>query len=124
MKFPFGITPFATRAWFANLTIRILGIYPYFSFHYIFARSSNRHAEFARIWEETPKLAADVPRRLKHGYKQGLSAEKVLEFIESSQASMHKLLWQINLDEPYWRSVIAGLEIKKPEHILEIDQKC
>lgn len=119
LKFPLGLTARTTRFWFHPITVRLLGIYPYFTLHYLFAQSISRDEELARIWQEVPKFAADVPHKLKHGYKMQLSAGEALKFVESDEAPMHKLLWQINLDEPYWRSVIAGLEAKRVQHIQE-----
>lgn len=116
-KFPFGLTTRTTRGWFHPATVRVLGIYPYFTQHYLFSRSLHGKVELAQIWDDTPKLPRLVPLTLKHSKKKGVPVEQTLQFIASGKATMHKLNWEVDVDSPYWQSIIAGLEDMKAKRV-------
>jgi hypothetical protein len=73
-----------------------LGLTPYFSFHYMFARLLRVDPTFRGIWERTVKVSADGPHRLQsHGLDQPLSQDLFSE-LDDRRMPMYKLNWRVD----------------------------
>jgi len=48
-----------TKYWFNPLFTKVLRLYPYYCFHYLFTELVNNERECGKIWDNTPELAAD-----------------------------------------------------------------
>lgn len=50
-----------TRYWFSPLFTKVLRIYPYYVFHYLFERLISQDSDSQIIWHNTKKVSADGP---------------------------------------------------------------
>ena len=106
---------YTTRFWFSSLFTKVLKIYPYFVFHYMFERLSVKDARFKIMWEETPKISAIDPL---FAYRLGLLSplnEEIKEAIESRDVFMHKLTWKYDRKANCENTIVSYLlpEIKQ-----------
>jgi hypothetical protein len=86
--------PSRTRWWFSWPVLKVFKVYPYFIFHYHFAKIINEDALFRQIWSDTKKYSAGIPHKvLFSGLHQPLSQE-IRQFIDSRQSPLHKLTWK------------------------------
>jgi len=86
--------PSRTRWWFSWVVLRIFKVYPYFIFHYQFAKLIREDALFSQVWDNTKKYTAANPRKvLSSGLYQPLSQE-IKKFIDSGRSPLHKLSWK------------------------------
>ena len=58
-------TPQTTICWFSPVVTKILRVYPYYIFHYMFSHLVSTNAECQTIWNNTTKLSADAPHRIQ-----------------------------------------------------------
>lgn len=83
-----------TGFWFSPLFTRYLRVYPYFAFHYLFAKLVAEDPEFREIWTKSKKISASGPHRLQ---EHGLFAERdavIEEDIIQRQCPLYKLTWK------------------------------
>jgi Capsular polysaccharide synthesis protein len=85
---------YATGFWFSFFARKIIKVYPYFWFHYLFGRIVQKDADCMKIWERTKKYSADIPLKLLYsGYFQPVSDE-VKQFIDNKRSPLYKLTWK------------------------------
>jgi hypothetical protein len=86
-----------TRWWF-RFPLSQLGLTPYYSLHYLFAKVVHDDPDLARIWAATPKVSADPPHSLRHnGF--GLAPSEALQLeIETRAVPVYKLDWRYDPD--------------------------
>jgi mannosyltransferase OCH1-like enzyme len=106
------ISPSTTRCWLGRPFTVPLGIYPYFVFHYMFAKLVSDDAEFRRLWLETPERSPADMMRIKHERKCGSVSAQLREFVASGKQPIHKFIWQADLSSPYWGEVMEILEAR------------
>jgi len=95
----FGRNVDTTRFWFSLLIRKVFKVYPYFWFHYIFAKTIRKDARCWQIWAETKKYSADIPHEiLFSGLLQPLSRE-LKQHIDDKQSPLYKLSWKYNVDK-------------------------
>jgi len=84
----------STTYWLSPIVIRFFRVYPYFIFHYIFAKVVADDVECDRIWERTPKMSADGPHLIHHmGHLSRLDVKK-MERLVNDDAPLYKLSWK------------------------------
>ena len=90
---------YTTKWWFSWVVLKIIKVYPYFIFHYHFAKIIKEDTLFRRIWNETEKYSADIPHKvLSSGLLQPLSQE-IKQYIDNSQSPLYKLTWKYKVDK-------------------------
>lgn len=83
-----------TRFWLIWFFPKILRIYPYFIFHYIFADILARSPELNALFEAMPKISASNPHLLQvFGLFSPITEEAQLA-LESPHAPLYKLHWR------------------------------
>jgi hypothetical protein len=82
-----------TKYWFHPLFTKVLRLYPYYIFHYIFTELVYRDSECKRLWQETPKLKADNPHKIGKIMHCPLSAE-IKGDIDRKVDFLYKLNWK------------------------------
>lgn len=82
------------QIWFGALVAKLLKVYPCFWFHYLFENIYLRDEEFKKLWDETPKISADIPHKLQFEGLFSHLSEKIKEEIDSKIAPVYKLTWK------------------------------
>ena len=99
-----------TRFWFLPIFTKLLRIYPYFIFHYMFARLVATDPVCRRVWCDTKRISADIPHRLQVGMGLlGPLTPELKEEIDERQAPLYKLTWKYNPDDCQSSSVLHYL---------------
>lgn len=83
-----------TKYWFSPLVTKLLKVYPYFVFHYLFERLVSENSECRKIWDETKKISADGPHRIQ---KCGLFPpvnEDIKKEVDGKHVPIYKLTWK------------------------------
>lgn len=86
--------PRYTKYWFSFFVLKIMRIYPYFHFHYMFAKLVEDDLLFAKIWDETPKIPADIPHKILHSKMLQPLTTELKEHIDSAKSPLYKLSWK------------------------------
>jgi hypothetical protein len=73
-----------------------LKTYPYYWFHYLFARMILEEPEMAAAWGEVPALSADGPHRVQHHGVLRPPSAALREEISRREAPFYKLTWKID----------------------------
>ena len=104
-----SINLWTTSLWFSSIVVNIFRVYPYFSFHYMFAELLRKDGQSAAIWEATPRLSAKIPMRLQRvGLFQAIEPSIKRE-IDERQAPMYKLTWKYDPKRPTEGCTLAYL---------------
>ena len=86
-----------TRSWwFSPLVKDLLGVSPYYAFHYGFEKLVSEDPDCADVWHRTPKVSADGPHRL---YRAGLLAPPAPEIraeIDRRETPVYKITWRFS----------------------------
>ncbi len=88
-----------TKYWFSPLVLKILKVYPYRVFHFLFERVVSTDPKCKAIWEQTKKISADGPHRIQRvGFPSPLTEEMKQE-IDEERFPVYKLTWKYNKDK-------------------------
>jgi len=80
-----------TSIWFSYFFRKVVKVYPYFFFHYLFNELYNTDTRFRQEWEATPTISADIPHKmLRVGFDTPLTDE-IREEIDQRKAPVYKL---------------------------------
>lgn len=83
-----------TKHWFSFPVRKLTRSYPYAWFQFLFTKLVSEDARFGDIWEQTPKLSADLPHRLlRLGIISPLT-QTAKEEIDSLVSPLYKLNWR------------------------------
>jgi hypothetical protein len=83
-----------TQIWFSGFITKILRVYPYFWFHYLFRRIYLADDKIQKTWDSVPKISADIPHKLQvAGLFKELS-EEIKEEIDHKISPVYKLTWK------------------------------
>lgn len=86
--------------WHSFFVKKVLRVYPYFWFHFLFGHCYRRKRRFRAVWDATPKVSALIPHRLLHyGLLEPLS-EALKQEIARGFSPLYKLRWQLEGDAP------------------------
>ena len=83
-----------TKYWFNPLLIKILRVYPYFVFHYMFERVVSTSDESKLIWRNTSKLSAVPPHLIQERGFFSAPSNSMKELISESKTPLFKLSWK------------------------------
>lgn len=81
------------QLWTYPLIIKTLGVYPYFIFHYHFARIVRENAECREIWNRTPPFPADIPRKMNIAGILSPMTDQLLDDLTQARDPLYKLKW-------------------------------
>ena len=120
-----GVSVITTRLWFSFWVIKLLKIYPYYIFHYMFERLVSSDRDCQAIWNHTPKISADGPHKIK---RLGLFSpidEEIKHDIDTKRIPVYKLTWKYDPSQYSSASVlyylIQGRDCHK-SHLRELNQ--
>jgi len=82
--------------WFNWIFLNLLNIYPYYWFHYTFEKLYQKSKVVKNIWDQTPKISADIPHQLwNHGLDQPIN-EHLQNHIIRKESPLYKLTWKVS----------------------------
>lgn len=82
--------------WHTFLFVKVLKLFPYFWFHYLFEYCYRNDRSFRETWDATPKISADIPHRLQNvGLLQPIS-DQIKQEIDNRTAPLYKLTWKLD----------------------------
>lgn len=83
-----------TRFWFTPIVTKLVRVYPYYVFHYMFERLVSTDPECRNIWNETIKISSDGPHAI---HREGLFSKPsthIREHITNRVSPLYKLTWK------------------------------
>jgi capsular polysaccharide synthesis protein len=80
--------------WFGYVATKMLKIYPYFWFHYLFEQLYLADAEFRQIWDATPKISSDIPHSIQLAGIFNDADDDMKAEIANKTAPLYKLTWK------------------------------
>jgi len=84
----------APGIWFGGFVTKLLKVHPYFWFHYLFEEIYSRNENFKEIWDNTPKISADIPHQLQFNGLFNPITDDVKTAIDNKTAPLYKLTWK------------------------------
>jgi hypothetical protein len=84
------------KYWLSPVVTKLLKVYPYAVFHYMFERLVSNDSECQKIWDETKKIPAKGLHKIK---RRGLKIpvdEDIKKEIDEKKFPMYKLDWNYN----------------------------
>jgi mannosyltransferase OCH1-like enzyme len=94
LSFLFNRHKYTTRYWKHPFVTKLLKVYPYFIFHYIFNHLVRSEKSCKLIWKQTPKISADGPHRIQSAGMYNPLNKEIKEEIDSCIHSLYKLSWK------------------------------
>ena len=85
-----------TGIWFSSFLKKVLKIYPYFWFHYLCEYLYRMDGHFKALFDQMPKLSADIPHRLQFEGLFNPIKDEIKAEIDAKTAPVHKLTWKYN----------------------------
>ena len=83
-----------TKHWFNPVVTKILKVYPYFVFHYMFERLVFEDDECKAIWMKTKKVSADLPHLILHTGLFSSLSPSVKKQVDDNDMPLFKLSWK------------------------------
>lgn len=83
-----------TKYWFSPLITKILRVYPYFIFHYMFERLVSCDTECQIIWNNTTKISAAGPLKILRLQFLSPLNETFKNEIDEKRIPVYKLTWK------------------------------
>lgn len=80
--------------WHSFLVKKIIKLYPYFWFHYLFEKLYDSNTVFKTTWDKTPKFTADIPHEVQFSGLFTEPSPEIKAFILDKKAPLHKLTWK------------------------------
>jgi len=97
------------QIWFSKLTTRILKVHPYFWFHYLFEQIYLHDENFKQMWDETPKVSADIPHSLFVAGIYNPLNEQLKTEIDAKVSPVYKLNWKEKAPADLGETVVGYL---------------
>jgi len=82
------------KIWFGKLATRILKVYPYFWFHFLFEQIYLNDDRFKEMWDNTPKISADIPHTIFFAGMYKPLTEEVKDHIDLKVSPVYKVTWK------------------------------
>jgi hypothetical protein len=83
-----------TKYWFSPIVTRLLGIYPYYVFHYMFERLVSIDDESKYTWRNTKKISADLPHSIQSLGQFSFPTESIKRTVNDIETPLYKLNWR------------------------------
>lgn len=90
-----------TKYWFHPFFTKVLRVYPYLIFHYIFERLIANDEECRKVWEKMPKVSAIPPHNVKRAGELGMLSplsDELKAQIDKREIFVYKLSWKYDTD--------------------------
>ncbi|MDB5137632.1 MAG: Capsular polysaccharide synthesis protein [Mucilaginibacter sp.] len=84
------------QTWFGSFATKILKVYPYFWFHYLFESIYLNDKRIRDMWDTTPKISADIPHKLQFAGLFNPLTDEIKTEIDNKIAPVYKLTWKYN----------------------------
>ena len=84
----------ATKYWFTPIVTKLLRVYPYYVFHYLFERLVSTDPESQIIWKNTKKLSADGPHIIQQNGLFSPLTKSIKKQIDDKHIPLYKLTWK------------------------------
>lgn len=98
-----------TRLWLTWPVRKLLGIHPYYQFHYTFNAIVARDARCRGAWAAVPQRSADLPHRMLTYADRADAIDAATADIASGASPVYKLNWRLDTTTPYWAAVLHAL---------------
>lgn len=112
---------FSTQLWFSNFATKILKIYPYFWFHYLFERIYLSDRTVRKMWDMMPKISADIPHSLQLKGLFSTLSDEIKEEITSMASPCYKLTWKY--DSSAFREGTVMSYLLKEKNMLSVEKR-
>jgi hypothetical protein len=83
-----------TRFWFHPVVSQLLGIYPYFVFHYGFERLVAQDPACRQIWRDPARISAEPPRLIERLGLHSAAKAAIQRQLQACPAPLFKLTWK------------------------------
>nr|WP_255487040.1 capsular polysaccharide synthesis protein [Mucilaginibacter sp. SP1R1] len=81
------------QAWLHPFIGKVLNVHPYFWFHYLFESVYLNNAKARQLWDNTPKISADIPHALQSVGLFNPLTNTIKDNIDNQTAPCYKLVW-------------------------------
>lgn len=98
-----------TKIWFGFFVTRVLCIYPYFWFHYLFEKIYRDDLKVKEIWDHTAKISADLPHALQFSGLLNPINQEIKKSIDTPETPIYKLTWKYGANECTPGSILSYL---------------
>lgn len=95
-----------TSYWFSTFISKILKIYPYFWFHYLFYKLYTNNSECKLLWDNTIKFSADIPHKMQFFGLNNTITPNLQKDIDACIDPLYKLSLKIDYENEKKDSVI------------------
>jgi hypothetical protein len=82
------------QVWFKVFVTKVLKVYPYFWFHYLFEKIYLDDAGVKKIWDDSPKFKADIPHSLQFAGLFNPLNDQIKAEIDDKRSPVYKLTWK------------------------------
>lgn len=82
------------QIWFKWLVTKVLKVYPYFWFHYLFESIYLQNRKVHELWDQTPKISADIPHKLQFAGLFNPLNDQIRDEIDQKISPVYKLTWK------------------------------
>ena len=96
--------------WHTFLFVKVLKLFPYFWFHYLFEYCYRNDQSFRETWDATIKISADIPHRLQSVGLLRPVPDQVKQEIDNRTAPLYKLTWKLDDENILERSTLGYLK--------------
>jgi hypothetical protein len=95
------------QAWFNFFATKILKVYPYFWFHYLFEKIYLNDKKVREIWDLSPKISADIPHKLQFLNLFSTINDQIRTEIDQKTAPLYKLTWKFGPSDYHEETIMA-----------------
>ncbi len=99
----------STRNWQSWFARKMLRVYPYYIFHYIFNELIFTDSECGALWNQAKPFPARHTLRLKRPEESEEEILRAKREIDSRLAPMYKLNWRIDTTSAFWTTLLEYL---------------
>lgn len=96
--------------WHTFFFVKVLKLFPYYCFHYLFEYCYLNDRSFRETWDATIKLSADIPLRLLRVGLLRPIPDQVKQEIDNRTAPLYKLTWKLDDENIPERSTLGYLK--------------
>jgi len=98
-----------SNIWFGLFTRRILHVYPYFWFHYLFEKMYRNDNKVKEKWDDTKKTSADLPHALQFSGLLSPLTASVKADIDDKVSPVYKLVWRCEINDDKGKTILGYL---------------
>jgi hypothetical protein len=100
-----------SRLWLSWPVRKVLRIYPYYCFHYVFNAIIEDGGDPSLVWHNAKPFPAKGSHFLLRQFRKPGDLEEVRRFILERKVPVHKLHWRIKMSNHYCRNVLGYLSL-------------